>query len=125
MPRERGDEYALANLPDNVAAIFEEIQVSNANHEKNRVNLYKLHDEARVIIKQTKGGGVSLVGERAFQKAFLTCVFKTLNVKKGDVCADRTARFVGVYLKFVNEKGVLPCFLFGYLCSISLNLLGS
>lgn len=110
MPRDKRDEVVLAKLPKDVAEIFNEVQVSNTNHDKNCAKLYKFHDQAREITKESRGGGIKLVGERAFQKAFLACIFKTLTLRKGDACADRTAQFVGAYLKFVNEKGTLHCF---------------
>ena len=105
MPRDRSNEVFLARLPENVAPIFNEVQLSIANHNKNCVNLFKLHDQAREIFIITQGGGKKVTGERAFQKEILNGIFKTLLVKKGDVCADRVGRFVGAYLKHVNEKG--------------------
>lgn len=106
MPRDRRNEIFLAHLPEDVASIFNEVQLSSTNHNKNCVNLFKLHDQAREIYNITQGGGKKVTGERAFQKEILNGIFKTLPVKKGDVCADRVGRFVGAYLKHVNEKGL-------------------
>lgn len=97
------DSIALA-LP----RIFEQAQNTTANHQKNRVALHKLHKEAATHIESVQNGtSVKLVGERAFEDAFINMVNHALHVKKGVPLADRVVRFVGSYVRFMNEKGVL------------------
>jgi condensin complex subunit 3 len=86
--------------------IFEQVQSSAANHQKNFVALRKLHVEAAAEVKEIqKGRGLQLVGEAAFQNAFLEVLVRILPVKKGVVVADRVVRFIGGYIKHIHKKG--------------------
>lgn len=101
----------LENLQESLAAIFDQAQLSLANHRKNCVALHKLHHQAGAVTKLVKNGTVlKLVGERAFGDVFIDLVNRVLVVKKGPATADRIVRFVGSYVKFMNEKGVLRHF---------------
>lgn len=98
----------LEDLHVSIANIFDQAQVSLANHKKNCVALYKLHTKAAAITKPAKkGNGLRLVGEKAFQDVFIDMVNRVLVVKKGPANADRIVKYVGSYVKFMNEKGVL------------------
>ena len=98
----------LENLNDSIANIFDQAQVSLANHKKNCVALYKLHIKAAAITQPAKkGDGLRLVGEKAFQDVFIDMVNRVLVVKKGPANADRIIKYVGAYVKFMNEKGGL------------------
>ena len=48
---------------------------------------------------------MKLIGERAFEDAFIDMVNHVLHVKKGLAQADRVVKFVGGYVRFMNEKG--------------------
>lgn len=85
---------------------FEQSQISTANHQKNRVALHKLHKEAAEQVQSVQNGkGIKLVGERAFEDTFIAMVNHALQVKKGIPNADRVVKFIGGYVRFINEKG--------------------
>lgn len=97
----------LDDLYESVANIFEQAQSSLANHKKNCVALFKIHTKAADVTQATKNGsGVKLVGEKAFQEVFMDMVSRVLLLKKGPVNADRIVKYVGAFVKFMNEKGV-------------------
>lgn len=101
-------------LHESVANIFDQAQVSLANHKKNCVALYKLHTKTAAITQPGRhGNGLKFVGEKAFQDVFIDMVNRVLVVKKGPANADRIVKYVGSYVKFMNEKGVsrglTPC----------------
>ncbi|KAF8962585.1 nuclear condensing complex subunit [Flammula alnicola] len=103
-PSSKSDRI-LEDLYDSVANVFEQAQASLANHKKNCVALYKIHTKAAGVTQPTKNGsGVKLVGEKAFQDVFMDMVSRVLLVKKGPVNADRIVKYVGAFVKFMNEK---------------------
>ena len=82
-----------------------------ASHRKNCVALYKLHIQAESITEIVKNGkAAKLVGERAFGDAFIDMITRVLVMKKGPATADRVVKFVGTYVKFMNEKGACVAF---------------
>jgi condensin complex subunit 3 len=87
--------------------IFDQAQNSTANHSKNCVAMFKLHSEAAKVTELVNGGeGIKLIGERAFEDAFLDIVNRVLEVKKGEAVADRIVKFVATYVKTGKERGV-------------------
>ncbi|GJJ15062.1 hypothetical protein Clacol_009337 [Clathrus columnatus] len=85
--------------------IFEQSQNTTANHQKNRVVLYKIHKEAASQIESVQNGkSLKLVGEKAFEDGFINMVNHILQSKKGVTFADRVVKFIGGYVKFINEK---------------------
>ena len=95
-----------ALIPENIPKIFEQAQVSTANHQKNFVELYKLHSEAATVTDLVKDGqSMKLVGEKLFEDVFMGLVARALPVKKGATVVDRIVRFIAGYAKFVREKG--------------------
>ncbi|KAF8524376.1 nuclear condensing complex subunit [Hysterangium stoloniferum] len=85
--------------------IFEQAQNTTANHQKNRVALHKLHKDAAAHVESVQNGkSMKLVGERAFEDAFIDMVNRVLQVKKGVPLADRVVKFIGGYVRFMNEK---------------------
>lgn len=97
----------LEDLHESIANIFDQAQVSLANHKKNCVALYKLHTKATAVTQPGKNGnGLELIGEKAFQDVFIDMVNRVLVVKKGPANADRIVKYVGSYVEFMNEKGV-------------------
>ncbi|THV00743.1 hypothetical protein K435DRAFT_718742 [Dendrothele bispora CBS 962.96] len=98
--------FNLEELENLVAQRFEEAQSSLANHRKNCVALCKLHTQASKVVKPGKNGKpTKLVGEDLFGDIFTDMVNRVMVVKKGS-CADRVVKFVGGYVKFVNDKAV-------------------
>ncbi|KAF8182055.1 nuclear condensing complex subunit [Pholiota molesta] len=97
----------LDDLYESVANIFEQAQGSLANHKKNCVALFKIHTKAAEVTQAAKNGnGVKLVGEKAFQEVFMDMASRVLQLKKGPANADRIVKYVGAFVKFMNEKGV-------------------
>jgi condensin complex subunit 3 len=104
----RGQSETKAKLFENISRIFDQAQTSLANHQKNFVALYKLHKDAATHTEPTDDGrGLKLVGEREFEDVLLDMVFRILPLKKGISQADKIVKFVGGYVKFINEKGAL------------------
>lgn len=98
-------ENIISRLRESIAVIFDQAQLTLANHRKNCVALYKLHQQAATIIHCSKKDNViNLVGERAFGDAFIDMVNRVLVVQKGPATVDRVVRFMGSYVKFMNEK---------------------
>jgi len=104
-------DRVLDELYESVANIFEQAQASLANHKKNSVALFKIHARAAEVTQPSKSGnGVKLVGEKAFQEVIVDMISRVLVVKKGPANADRIVKYVGGFVRFMNEKG--ECFFF-------------
>ncbi len=100
--------FSLDTLQSEIPKIFDQVQATSANHQKNLVALYKLQTEAAKITESVQNGkSIKLVGERAFEDMLLTCLSRAMPVKKGATVADRVIKFVGGFTKFINEKGAL------------------
>lgn len=98
--------FSLDDLSTSIPRIFDQVQSTTANHQKNYVALHKLHFEAAKHTEAINNGmSVKLVGERAFEDLFISMLSKALPIKKGASVVDRIIKFVGGYTKFVNEKG--------------------
>ena len=98
--------FSLSDLSTSIPRIFDETQVSIANHQKNFVALHKLQTDAALHTEPApKGKGVKLTGERTFGDVFLTTLAHILPVKKGVTQVDRIVKFVGGFTKLINEKG--------------------
>src|SRR5262245_36041265 len=104
-PHRPCSSLVLDTLHTNIATIFNQVQLSLANHRKNSVALYKLHLQAGTFTQTSKSGKIKLVGEQAFGDLFLGMVNRVLPVRKGPPGPDRVIKFIGSYVKFVNEKG--------------------
>ena len=107
-------DRVLEELYESVANIFEQAQASLANHKKNSVALFKIHAKAAEVTLPGKNGssGVKLVGEKAFQEVVVDMVSRVLVVKKGPANADRVVKYVGGFVRYMNEKGEFWGFLF-------------
>lgn len=106
MAREAIDEETRENFQFSISKIFDQVQTSTSNHRKNHVALYKLHIELAAIKKSIKNGTQeSLIGETLFRKIVHDLLTRTFPHKKGVVCADRVIKFVGSYVRFINERG--------------------
>lgn len=89
-----------------IPKVFDQVQSTTANHQKNSTALYKLQCDAATHTQPIQGGkAVKLTGERAFENAVIDMLARVLPVKKGITVADRVVKFVGGYTRFVNEKG--------------------
>jgi condensin complex subunit 3 len=101
------DSAILKSLSYRVSEIFDQAQSSAANHRKNCITLHKLHARAASITQTVDNGHSIIAGEHCFGGAFLDMVNRILIVKKGPAVADRIVKFIGGYVKYMNEKGVL------------------
>lgn len=100
---QKAEHEALLTL---IPRIFEQAQTSTANHQKNFVALHKAHAHAATRVEQVNNGkSVKLVGEREFEDTILDMLARVLPLKKGTTVADRIVKFIGGYVKFINEKG--------------------
>jgi len=123
-PRSQNPDEVLQNLHEGIGAVFEQVQISLANHKKNCVALYKIHTHAAEAVHQLGGRkGVQLVGEEAFQDVFVDMASRVLEVKKGNGAAgvERVVKFIGTFVRFMNEKGLLGCWK-GPLCANHMTL---
>jgi condensin complex subunit 3 len=96
-------ETYTSHIPE----IFQQVQTSTANHNKNCVALAKLFSGCAGIYEevQSRGGGIRLTGEKAFQLMFARMVNNVLPIKKGVSNADRVIRFIGSFVKYITDKG--------------------
>ncbi|CAE6433389.1 hypothetical protein ACGC1H_001522 [Rhizoctonia solani] len=111
MPRnKRSTEDAKPATPETfttyIPEIFQQVQTSTANHNKNCVALAKLFGGCAGIYEevQSRGGGIRLTGEKAFQLMFARMVNNVLPIKKGISNADRVIRFIGSFVKYITDK---------------------
>jgi condensin complex subunit 3 len=112
MPGRTLPEATAASVREQVSTtiprILDQAQISLANHQKNLVAFYKLHTEAAQYTETVRrGNGVKLIGERIFEQMVMQMLTRVLPLKKGVTQADRVVKFVGGYIKFINEKGGL------------------
>ncbi|KAM6503308.1 Nuclear condensing complex subunit [Amanita muscaria] len=99
------DGDVLTDLESAIPRIFDQAQVSIANHQKNFVALHKLHTEAAQHTEPVNNGRtIKLTGERKFEDIFTCMLMRVLPIKKGVGPADRIVKFVGGYVRFVNDK---------------------
>ena len=105
MPARNAAPFDLESLKAALPKIFDQVQNTSANHQKNYVALYKLHREAEQIKASVQNDRSSkLVGEKAFWDVFDDMMLRVLPIKKGVGQADRTVKFMGGYTKFAMEK---------------------
>jgi condensin complex subunit 3 len=102
-PRASSASY-LESVPILLQPIFQQVQETVANHRKNHVSLRKIHEQCASITEPT-AKGLKLVGEKAFNTAFISMVNCILGVKKGVAVADRVVKFVAGYVAYVTEQG--------------------
>ena len=98
----------VEQLSDLVAGIFDQAQDSVANHKKNCVAMYKLHAISAEVVETTgkKGKELRRLGEEKFQDVFLDMVNRVLAMKRGLAHADRCVKYVGAFVRYMNEKGM-------------------
>ncbi|KAG2337723.1 hypothetical protein BDR05DRAFT_894747 [Suillus weaverae] len=92
-------------LSASVPKIFDQVQNSTANHQKNIVALHKLHLDAAGFTEPVHNGrSIKLTGERMFEERFKDILCRAAAVKKGTSQGDRIVKFVGAYTKYINER---------------------
>ena len=93
-------QYSLS-----ISHILQQVQATVTNHKKNYVTLYKVHTEAAGYMEESSRG-LRMVGEKLFRDAFASCLLRAFTVKKGVTAADNVLKFVGGYIRHMNEKGM-------------------
>ncbi|KDN38868.1 ARM repeat-containing protein [Tilletiaria anomala UBC 951] len=91
----------LTALPSAIAQIFSASQHSLAVHRKHVVALFNQHASVARLMQETPRG-TKLVGEKAFNDAFIPCVNRVLSVKKGETVADRCLKFISAYAHYAQ-----------------------
>jgi condensin complex subunit 3 len=81
---------------------FQQAQHTLANHRKNIVSLHRLHLSCSAVTEQSSKG-IRLVGEKAFNDAFLGCFNRVLSLRKGVSNADRIIKFIAAYSAYAQE----------------------
>ncbi|KAG8741938.1 hypothetical protein FRC10_002249 [Ceratobasidium sp. 414] len=101
-PEVNGTDKYTSQMP----AVFQQTQMTLANHRKNIVALAKLFSGCAGIYEEVKGrgGGIRLTGEKAFQTTFAKMVNNVLPVKKGVSNADKVVKFIGAFVKYITDK---------------------
>jgi condensin complex subunit 3 len=102
-PRASSASY-LESLPSLLAPIFEQVQHTTANHRKNQVSLRNVQEQCSGITEASPKG-LRLIGEKAFNSAFIDMVNRILPVKKAVPVADRVVKFVAGYVTYTTEQG--------------------
>ncbi|KAF8424272.1 nuclear condensing complex subunit [Boletus edulis BED1] len=93
------------SVADVLPKIFDQVQTTSANHQKNVVALHKLHLDAAAFTESTHGGrSIKLTGERLFEDTFIDLLCRVIVVKKGISQADRIIKFVGAYIHYLDAK---------------------
>ncbi|KAJ7090909.1 armadillo-type protein [Mycena belliarum] len=94
---------STVDLKTAVAHIFDEAQTSVANHQRNWVSFHALHSDASKW-PDYRSQRPYLVGEHTFEAVFLDMLLPVLSAKKGATAADRVVRFIGGYIRWINDK---------------------
>ncbi|PWN30817.1 ARM repeat-containing protein [Jaminaea rosea] len=92
-------ETLITGIPN----FFQEAQHSIANHRKNAVALHRIHAQCSTFTQETPRG-TKLLGEKAFNTAFLQCINHVLVIKKGVTQADRALKFVAAYAAYAQAQ---------------------
>ncbi len=107
MPARTAAPFDLESLNTALPKIFDQVQNTTANHQKNFIALYKLQSDAANIKEPVqRGKSDKLTGEKAFETAFEDMLLRVLPLKKGTPVADRSVKFMTGYAKFITEKGM-------------------
>ncbi|RDX45406.1 hypothetical protein OH76DRAFT_1420865 [Lentinus brumalis] len=107
MPARTAAPFDLESLNTALPKIFDQVQNTTANHQKNFIALYKLQSDAANIKEPVqRGKSDKLTGEKAFETAFEDMLLRVLPLKKGTPVADRSVKFMTGYAKFITEKAL-------------------
>jgi condensin complex subunit 3 len=108
------DDGPLTSLRTQVAQVFGDAQKTTATQRKLVVNLRKIQEACCYEPPTTNKGkkGKDEVQEDFDEEEFNTevgrCVVRILSIKKSEPVGDRLIRFLGLFLKFAQEKGKQP-----------------
>lgn len=106
MPARTTTTTTTTSVADALPKIFDQVQTTTANHQKNVVALHKIHTDAATFTESIHGGrSIKLTGERLFEDTFIELLCRVIVVKKGVSQADRIVKFVSAYILYLNIKG--------------------
>ena len=97
------EETPTTTLRANICSIFNDAQKSQAGHRKLIVRLRKIHESC---IYEPGKNGLDHFDEEDFNAEIGRCTVHLMGVKKSEVVADRIVRFLGLFLRHANEKGI-------------------
>lgn len=111
--------FPLETLEAAIPPIFDQAQLSTANHRKNYTALHKLSLQAASVRQSSSDGRtLKLVGEKQFCAIFIDMTARVLSASKGCTAADRVIKFIGAYIQFALKKGVFPRVVDRRLCNL-------
>lgn len=111
MPARTAAPFDLDSLKTALPKIFDQVQNTTANHQKNFIALYKLQSDAANIKEPVqRGKSDKLTGEKAFEAAFADMLLRVLPLKKGTPVAERSIKFMSGYAKFITEKSMFSLY---------------
>ncbi|KAF5386531.1 hypothetical protein D9757_005916 [Collybiopsis confluens] len=98
-------ETNAKDLFPKVSAIFEQVQNTTANHQKNIVALHRIYIDTAQLRGRTKDGATILTGEKQFEQIVYGLLLRLLETKKGG-SGDRVVKFFAAFVRTLNEKAL-------------------
>ncbi|KAJ3760874.1 nuclear condensing complex subunit [Lentinula raphanica] len=98
-----GNQLDTQDSVNAIYSIFDQVQNTSANHQKNIVALHRLFVNLSQLRGRNSAGDTILIGERKFEQAMFDIILRVLQFKKG-AAGDRVAKFFGGFMKCINEK---------------------
>ncbi|KAI5860530.1 condensin subunit Cnd3 [Durotheca rogersii] len=101
------EEPPASALRTQICAIFRDAQKTTATHRKLVINLRKVHEACCYEPTQPGKGSAAAAAdfdEAAFNSEFSRCVLRVMPVKKSEGVGERIIRFVGLFLRYANDK---------------------
>jgi condensin complex subunit 3 len=105
------DEGESTSLRERVCVIFSDAQRGAVTQRKSAVNLRKIQElccyETPNPRKHAFAEDAGQYDEADFNEEVGRCALRVLAVKKSEPVGDRLIRFLGLFLKYASEKGLL------------------
>ncbi|RYP12700.1 hypothetical protein DL765_007200 [Monosporascus sp. GIB2] len=102
------EEAPDSALRSQICAIFRDAQKTTATHRKLVVTLRKIHEtccyEPTRPNKPPSSPSKTDFDEGDFNNEFTRCVLRVMPVKKSEGAGDKVIRFVGLFLRYANDK---------------------
>ena len=94
----------------NISSIFDQVQLSTANHRKNCVALYQCQLGTSRGVHRSRKDNLAIDAHDLFCGTFIEMVDRLLTVKKGTPNATRVVQFITAYVQFALQKGSIYAF---------------
>ncbi|KIK68741.1 hypothetical protein GYMLUDRAFT_190085 [Collybiopsis luxurians FD-317 M1] len=91
------------DLFSKLSNIFDQVQNTTANHQKNIIALHKIYIDIAQIRGKTKDGATILTGEKQFEQVIYAILLRLLETKKG-APGDRVVKFFAGFVRHLNDK---------------------